>query len=51
MVAYSGHLVSAVIKTLDAVEQGNRTEFDNGLGQLLGTMRTINQVMETSKNK
>ncbi|KAL3893904.1 MAG: hypothetical protein SGCHY_005574 [Lobulomycetales sp.] len=47
MVAYSGHLVSASVKVLDAAAAGDRAAFNRALGEMIGAMRKINQVMET----
>eukprot|EP01112_Ceratiomyxa_fruticulosa_P012968 TRINITY_DN361_c0_g1_i1.p1 TRINITY_DN361_c0_g1~~TRINITY_DN361_c0_g1_i1.p1 ORF type:complete len:475 (+),score=88.65 TRINITY_DN361_c0_g1_i1:120-1544(+) len=47
MVRYSGDLVKYVIAVLDAVNQGNRDEFNRQMDNLNATMFEINRVMET----
>jgi indoleamine 2,3-dioxygenase len=45
MVAYSGHLVKSVVDILKAVGKNDRAAFDKGMGEMVGAMRKINQVM------
>ncbi|KAK9761645.1 hypothetical protein K7432_013307 [Basidiobolus ranarum] len=47
MVAHSGKIVDAALRTLEAARQGDRAEFDSQLGIFRDVFSKINQVMET----
>ena len=51
MVAYTGQLVDAVDRTLQATAQNDREKFNQAMGDLLNVCRNINDEMETMWTK